>query len=66
MAVAVLQSGPVSATAPAWTVQPTSTLAGATSSGLCGVLCTSASGCTAVGYYTNASGTQVTLAERYS
>ena len=49
-----------------WRIQPTPTPAGTMDSYLNGVSCTSVTACTAVGYYENASGTEVTLAERYS
>ncbi len=49
-----------------WSVQPTPTPAGATRSILRGVSCMSASECTAVGYYKNSSGTDLTLAERWN
>jgi hypothetical protein len=49
----------------AWTIQTNSTPSGATSSSLAGVSCTSPSACTAVGYYVNSSGTQLTLAEQW-
>jgi hypothetical protein len=47
----------------AWTVQATPSPPGATGSELEGVSCTSATTCTAVGYYTTSAGTAVTLAE---
>jgi hypothetical protein len=47
-----------------WTLQTTPTPSGATSS-LSGVSCTSATICTAVGTYTNSSGTELPLAERW-
>ncbi|MGC9962963.1 MAG: hypothetical protein ABSE47_13810, partial [Acidimicrobiales bacterium] len=46
-----------------WAIQTTPSPAGALSAGLAGVSCTGASACTAVGDYTNSSGTEVTLAE---
>jgi hypothetical protein len=49
-----------------WAIQATPNPAGATSSVLSGVSCTAATACTAVGYYGNSSGTQVTLAERWN
>lgn len=49
-----------------WVVQRTIDPAGAFSSGLMGVSCTSASACEAVGVYTNAGGTAVTLAEQWN
>jgi hypothetical protein len=53
------------ATGPSWAIQPTPNPAGATGSALSGVSCTAATACTAVGYYANSSGTDVTLAERW-
>ncbi len=50
----------------AWAVQGTPNPGGTHGSGLSGVSCTSATACTAVGEYTNASNVSVTLAERYS
>ena len=49
-----------------WAIQPTPNHTGATSSVLSGVSCTAATACTAVGYYTNSSGTSLTLAERWN
>src|SRR5207237_933632 len=49
-----------------WVVQATPNPAGAKSSVLNGVACTSASACTAVGNYVSSAGTTVTLAERWS
>jgi len=46
-----------------WTIQPTPALPG--DAGLFGVACLSPADCTAVGDYTNGSGTQVTLAETW-
>jgi|SRR5665213_1027371 len=46
-----------------WTVQTTPNPSGATYSDLNAVSCSSATACTAVGYYWNGSGTHVTLAE---
>jgi hypothetical protein len=46
-----------------WTVQATPNPSGAISSSLYGVSCSSATACTAVGFYDNNSGTEVTLAE---
>jgi hypothetical protein len=48
-----------------WVIQPTPAPAGATSSALYAVSCTSASACTAVGGYVNSGGDVVTLAERW-
>jgi hypothetical protein len=45
-----------------WTIQSTPVSSG----GLSAVSCTSATVCTAVGKYETSSGSQVTLAERYS
>jgi len=49
-----------------WTVVPTPTPGGATSTTLAGVSCSSASTCTAVGNYVSSSGAQETLAEAYT
>jgi hypothetical protein len=50
-----------------WTLQTPPTPSGATSRGLSGVSCTSATACTAVGHYVSGgAGVVVTLAERYS
>jgi hypothetical protein len=49
-----------------WTIKSTPNPAGATFPTLQAVSCTSATACTAVGTYTNASGTDVTLAERWN
>ena len=49
-----------------WTLQTTPNPAGATTSALSGVSCTAASACTAVGYYVDASGVDMTLVERWS
>lgn len=49
-----------------WSIQTTPNPSEATSSLLSGVSCTTATACTAVGDYVNASGTQVTLAESYT
>ena len=48
-----------------WAVQLTPTPAGPANRALSGVSCTTATTCIAVGDYTNASGTQVTLAEAW-
>ena len=48
-----------------WTIQPTPNPSGAQSSFLSGVSCTSATACTAVGGYTKADGTALTLAEAW-
>ena len=50
----------------AWSVQTTPNPSGAEASFLDGVSCTSASACTAVGYYVNSTGAQVTLAETWN
>jgi hypothetical protein len=49
-----------------WTIQPTANPPAATSSRLNSVSCATSSACTAVGYYTNSAGNDLTLAERYS
>jgi len=49
-----------------WTIQPTPNPSGSTSSYLASVSCTTPTACTAVGNYTDDSGTTLTLAERYS
>ena len=49
-----------------WTLQSTPTPSGASSSGLSGVSCTSASACTATGYYTSSAGVGQTLAETWN
>ena len=48
-----------------WSIEKTPNPAGATASGLSGVSCT-ATACTAVGSYTDSTGTQLTLAERWN
>lgn len=48
-----------------WTLQPILAPTGASFSQLSGVSCTSASACTAVGYYTDSAGVPLTLAERW-
>jgi hypothetical protein len=48
-----------------WTVQQTPSPPGATRSFLLGVSCTSATACTAVGFFDNSAGNQLTLAERW-
>jgi hypothetical protein len=50
----------------AWTIQATPRPAGATLSDLGGVSCTSATACTAVGYYDDSAGTPLTVAEAWS
>src|SRR4029079_8490556 len=49
-----------------WTLQSTPTPSGATPSALSGVSCTSASACTATGYYTTSAGVDQTLAETWN
>ncbi len=49
-----------------WTLQSAPAPEGASNSYLIGVSCSSASACTAVAYYYNASGTVVSLAERWN
>src|SRR5205823_6314005 len=49
-----------------WAIQPTPNPTGAKSSQLAAVSCNSASACAGVGTYTNSSGTQVPLAERWN
>jgi hypothetical protein len=49
-----------------WSIQSTPIPAGATSSSLGGVSCTSANACTATGGYTNSAGTGLTLAESWN
>ncbi len=49
-----------------WAVQPTLNRSGAQESGLAGVSCSSTKACTAAGNYTNSSGIERALAERYS
>jgi hypothetical protein len=51
------------AMAASWTIQPTPSLPGSSSAGMPGVSCPSATWCAGVGYYTNSSGADVTLAE---
>jgi hypothetical protein len=48
-----------------WTMQTTPNPAGATRSFLLGVSCTAANACTAVGFYDDSAGNQLTLAERW-
>jgi hypothetical protein len=48
-----------------WSIQSTPNPSGATESELSGVSCFSSTGCIAVGFYRNSSGTEVTLAEVY-
>jgi hypothetical protein len=54
------------AAASAWSIQPTPNPVGATQSVLSGVSCTSPTACTAVGYFTDAVGAGVPLAERWN
>jgi hypothetical protein len=49
----------------AWAIQPTPVPAGAASSSLTGVSCTSSTACTAVGRYDDSSDQEVTLAEQW-
>ena len=49
-----------------WTVQESPNPAGAKASSLAGVSCTSSEACTAVGRYTNSSGIETALAERWN
>jgi hypothetical protein len=49
-----------------WAIQSTPNPTGATFNSIGGVSCTAASACTASGTYTNSSGTQMTLAERWN
>jgi hypothetical protein len=49
-----------------WAIQSTPKPAGAKSSGLTSVSCSSSTACTAVGNYVNSSGINVTLAERWN
>jgi hypothetical protein len=49
-----------------WSVQSTPNPSGAQNSQLYGVSCSSATACTAAGYYVNSSGVERALAERYS
>ena len=48
-----------------WTIQATPNPAGSSASVLSGVSCSSATACTAVGFYTDSTGTTRTLAERW-
>jgi hypothetical protein len=49
-----------------WSIQPTVAPGGAAYSVLSGVSCSAPDACTAVGYYTNSSGSSFTLAERWN
>jgi hypothetical protein len=49
-----------------WSIQPTPTPTGATSSTLTAVSCNSPTTCTAVGHYTNEPGDELTLVERWT
>jgi hypothetical protein len=49
-----------------WSIQEPASPAGASETALLGVSCTSATACTAVGYYKNNASTNVTLAERWN
>jgi hypothetical protein len=62
---AVVPARPASA-ASGWAIQPTPNPAGATVIDVTAASCTSATACTAVGYYGNSSGTTLTLAERWN
>lgn len=64
--VAAVNAAPDVAQAASWSVQPTPTLAGATSSDLSGASCPTATTCVAVGNYVNGSGAKVTLAEAWN
>ena len=50
----------------AWTIQSTANPSGAATGSLLGVSCPSVTTCMAVGYYTNHSNVEVTLAERWN
>jgi hypothetical protein len=50
----------------AWTIESTANPSGAATGSLLGVSCPAATSCTAVGYYTNRSNVEVTLAERWN
>jgi hypothetical protein len=50
----------------AWSLQTAPAPSGATATRVSGVSCTSSTACTLVGEYTNSSGTEVTLAERWN
>jgi hypothetical protein len=50
----------------AWTIESTANPSGAATGSLLGVSCPAATLCTAVGYYTNRSNVEVTLAERWN
>ncbi len=63
MSAVLLSSGVAAATTPSWTIQPTVNEAGATSSVLSAVSCTSSRACVAVGYYSNGSNVDVVFAE---
>jgi hypothetical protein len=54
------------AVSPAWKIQSTPNPSGSTGNALNGVSCSSATSCTAVGTYTNASGSTITLAEQWN
>jgi hypothetical protein len=56
----------VSINGDSWTLQSTPNPAGATSSSLADVSCSSSSACTAVGQYANSSGAEAPLAERWN
>ena len=66
MSAVLLSTGVAAATTPSWAIQPTPNEAGATSSVLSAVSCTSSSACVAVGYYVNGSSDDVVFAEAFT
>jgi hypothetical protein len=66
VALAVLMGSDAAAAASAWSIQATPNPTGATYSVLSGVSCASRTTCTAVGYFANAAGVAVPLAERWN
>jgi hypothetical protein len=64
--IAVLTPASVFASGPSWAIQASVNPAGATTSPLQGVSCSAATACTAVGYYINTKGANLTLAERWN
>ena len=54
------------AASPSWKIQSTPNPAGSDGNNLEGVSCTSATACTAVGYYYNSSGSTITLGEQWN
>jgi hypothetical protein len=64
--LALYVSNPAAAVAAGWSIQRTPNPAGAKSSVLSAVSCASRRACIAVGYFTNAAGAGVTLAERWN